>query len=100
MSSPVASLTESFRASSIYAIDTNANTFGTQQLTLFNAYYGEYCYMPLLLFEGQSGKMILPILRPGRTNKSINISGWLREANRPFGHILRRTEVITMNKSG
>ena len=61
----------------IDADDTNANTFGNQQLTLFNAYYGEYCYMPLLLFEGQSGKMILPILRPGRTNKSINISGWL-----------------------
>ena len=61
----------------IDADDTNANTFGTQQLTLFNAYYGEYCYMPLLLFEGQSGKLILPILRPGRTNKSINISGWL-----------------------
>lgn len=61
----------------IDADDTNANTFGTQQLTLFNAYYGEYCYMPLLLFEGQSGKMILPILRPGRTNKAINISGWL-----------------------
>ena len=61
----------------IDADDTNANTFGIQQLTLFNAYYGEYCYMPLLLFEGQSGKMILPILRPGRTNKAINISGWL-----------------------
>lgn len=32
--------------------------------------------MPLL-FEGQSGKMILPIPRPGRTNKAINISGWI-----------------------
>lgn len=54
--------------------DTNANTFGAQQLTLFNDYYGEYCYMPLLVFEGISGKMILPILRPGRRNKSLNVS--------------------------
>lgn len=23
--------------------DTNANTYGAQQLTLFNAYYNEYC---------------------------------------------------------
>ena len=33
------------------ADDTNANTYGAQQLTLFNAYYNEYCYMPLLLFD-------------------------------------------------
>ena len=62
----------------IDADDTNADTYGTQQLTLFNAYYGEYCYMPLLLFEGQSGKLILPILRPGRGNKAINIAGLLK----------------------
>ena len=33
--------------------DTNADTYGAQQLTLSNAYYREYCYMPLLLFEGR-----------------------------------------------
>lgn len=58
----------------IDADDTNANTYGAQQLTLFNDYYGEYCYMPLLIYEGISGKMILPILRPGRRNKSLNVS--------------------------
>lgn len=44
-------------------------------LTLFNQYYGEYCYMPLLIFEGI---MIFPILRPGRENKRINIFGLLK----------------------
>lgn len=39
----------------IDADDTNADTYGAQHLTLFNAYYGEYCYMPLLLFEGRGG---------------------------------------------
>lgn len=58
--------------------DTNSNTFGTQQLTLFNDYYGEYCYMPLLMFDGMTGKMILPMLRPGRRNKSVNVFGLLR----------------------
>ena len=43
----------------IDADDTNANTFGAQQLTLFNAYYNEYCYMPLLLFDGETGKLLL-----------------------------------------
>ena len=36
----------------IDADDTNANTYGAQQLSLFNAYYNEYCYMPLLMFDG------------------------------------------------
>lgn len=55
--------------------DTNSNTYGEQQLTLFNDYYGEYCYMPLLIYEGYSGRTILPLLRPGRTNKSLNVFG-------------------------
>ena len=58
--------------------DTNADTYGNQQLTLFNDYYGEYCYMPLLIYEGYSGRPILPLLRPGRTNKSLNVWGILR----------------------
>lgn len=58
--------------------DSNSNTYGAQQLTLFNQYYGEYCYMPLFIFEGYSGRMILPILRPGRTNKSLNVFGIIR----------------------
>jgi len=58
--------------------DSNFNTYGAQQGTLFNDYYGEYCYMPLFIFEGQSGKMIMPLLRPGRSNKSANIFKILR----------------------
>lgn len=62
----------------IDADDTNADTYGAQQLTLFNAYYGEYCYIPLLLlFEERIEKLILPILRPGRGNKAINIQACL-----------------------
>ncbi len=58
----------------IDADDTNANTYGAQQLTLFNAYYNEYCYMPLLLFDGLTGKLMLPLLRPGRRNKSLSVA--------------------------
>ncbi len=62
----------------IDADDTNADVYGAQQLSLFNAYYKEYCYMPLLLFEGLSGKMILPLLRPGRRNKTAGVFSILR----------------------
>ena len=45
--------------------DTDDETHGTQQLSLFNGYYNEHCYLPLFIFEGQSGKLITSILRPG-----------------------------------
>ena len=46
--------------------DTNDPTHGAQQLSLFNAYHDEYCYQPLFIFEGRSGKLITSILRPGK----------------------------------
>jgi len=58
--------------------DTNSFTYGQQELTLFNNYYGDYCYMPLHIYEGFSGKLITTILKPGRRNKSINVFAILR----------------------
>ena len=46
-------------------------THGQQQLSLFNTYYDNYCYLPLFLFEGLSGKLITAVLRPGKENKTI-----------------------------
>jgi hypothetical protein len=46
--------------------DTDDPTHGAQQLSLFNGYYDEYCYQPLFIFEGTSGRLITSILRPGR----------------------------------
>lgn len=71
----------------IDADDTNADTYGAQELSLFNDYYGEYCYMPLQLFDGLTGRLILAILRPGRTNKSLNVS---RILERVFEYLHKR----------
>jgi len=48
------------------ADDTDDTTHGDQQLALFNGYYGEYCFMPLHIYEGRSGRLITTILRPGK----------------------------------
>ena len=53
------------RASSLDVDDTNDATHGAQQLALFSAFYNEYGYQPLHIYEGQSGKLITTILRPG-----------------------------------
>ena len=79
--------------------DTNANTYGDQQLTLFNGYYGEYCYMPLLIFEGLSGKLILPVLRPGRSNKSVNIAGLLVRIVTRLREVWKKTVFVVRGDS-
>jgi Transposase DDE domain group 1 len=58
--------------------DTDAPTHGDQQLTLFNAHYGEHCYLPLHIYEGQSGKLITTILRPGKRPSGKEIVSILR----------------------
>jgi len=79
--------------------DSNFNTYGDQQGTLFNDYYGEYCYMPLFIFEGISGKMILPLLRPGRRNKSTNIYKILRRLIKRLRKVWKHTEFIVRGDS-
>lgn len=58
--------------------DTDDATHGAQQLSLFNAHYNEHCYMPLHLYEGNSGKLIATILRPGRQAKGYLIAAILK----------------------
>jgi len=59
--------------------DTNNDTYGQQELALFNNYYNEYCYMPLHIYEGLSGKLVTTILKPGRRNKQANIARLLQK---------------------
>jgi hypothetical protein len=59
--------------------DTNTNTYGQQELALFNNYYDEYCYMPLHIYEGLTGKLITTILKPGRRSKQTNIANLLKK---------------------
>lgn len=58
--------------------DTNSNTYGQQQPSLFNAFYRKYCYMPVHIYEGLSGKLITTILKPGRRSKAGDVFALLR----------------------
>lgn len=44
-------------------------TYGQQELSFYNHHYRSYCYLPLFLFEGLSGKFITAVLRPGKRPK-------------------------------
>ena len=67
--------------------DTNNDTYGQQQLTLFNSYYHGHCYMPLHIYEGLSGKLITTILKPGRRNKQNNVASLLKKI---FRHLRKQ----------
>ena len=54
--------------------DTGDRTYGHQQLSLFNSYHNGYCYMPMHIYEGKSGKLITTILRPGKRPSGAEIT--------------------------
>ena len=51
----------------------------------FTAYYDEYCYLPVHLYEAETGKLITTILRPGRRIRGREAAAILR---RVLDHIL------------
>jgi len=76
------------------ADDTNSNTYGAQQLALFNDYYGEYCYMPLHIYEGVSGKLITTILKPGRRSKTADVFSILQRIIAHLRKVWKNTIII------
>jgi hypothetical protein len=58
--------------------DTDDPTHGAQQMSMFNAYYDEYCYMPLHIYEGYSGKLICTVLRPGKRPTGEEVSAIMK----------------------
>jgi hypothetical protein len=50
----------------ILDLDTSDDpTHGQQELSFFNAYYDEHCYLPLLIFD-QQGDLLTAVLQPGK----------------------------------
>jgi hypothetical protein len=45
---------------------TDDPTHGQQELAFYNPYYQSYCSLPLFVFEGTSGALVLACLRPGK----------------------------------
>ena len=59
------------RKSIIIDIDaTDDPTHGNQQLSMFNGYYGGFMYNELFFHDGDTGQIILPVLRPGNCHSN------------------------------
>jgi hypothetical protein len=61
-------------------------THGGQQLRLFNAYYDEYGFQPIVVFDGE-GRLVAALLRPARRPTGREVRGFLRRLVRAIrGH--------------
>jgi hypothetical protein len=49
---------------------TDDPTHGNQQLSMFNGYYGHYMYNELFFHDGDTGQIIIPVLRPGNSHSN------------------------------
>ena len=58
--------------------DTEDAVHGGQQLALFNAHYDTHCFLPMHIYEAQSGKPVATILRPGKTPDGVEVATVLR----------------------
>ena len=58
--------------------DTEDAVHGGQQLALFNAHYDSHCFLPMHIYEAQSGKPVATILRPGKTPDGVEVATVLR----------------------
>lgn len=62
----------------IFDVDaTDDPTHGQQEFAGFHAFYGHYCYLPLLIHDGHTGELIVPFLRPGRVAAKLGADGIL-----------------------
>src|SRR5690242_13008612 len=58
--------------------DTLDVVHGHQPLSLFNAHYDERCFLPIHVYEAESGHCVATILRPGKTPDGREVRGHLR----------------------
>ena len=63
--------------------DTDDPVHGQQELALFNAHVGGYCFQPIKIFEASSGKPVAVVLRPGKRPAGEETAKILR-------HVIRR----------
>jgi Transposase DDE domain group 1 len=79
--------------------DTEDRVHGGQQLSLFNAYYDGYCFLPIHIYEATSGKPVAVILRPGKTPDGAEAALLLRHVVRAIRARWPRVDIVVRGDS-
>ncbi len=87
-------------ASIVLDIDDTCDTVhGHQQLSLFNAYYDERCFLPIHIYEGNSGKPVAMILRAGKTPSGMEVRCVLKHVIKRIRRHWPRTHILVRGDS-
>ena len=74
--------------------DTDDLVHGGQQLALFNTHAGGHCFQPIHIFEGNSGKPILSLIRPGKRPSGAEIARVLRHVIHRIRRHWRHVQIL------
>jgi hypothetical protein len=81
-------------------IDDTADTVhGHQQLSLFNAHYDERCFLPIDVYDADSGHCVLTILRPGKTPDGKEVRAHIRRLVRRIRRHWPKTNITIRGDS-
>lgn len=73
--------------------DTFDTVHGYQQLRLFNAYYDEYGFQPIVVFDGE-GRLVGAVLRPARRPTGKEAAAHIRRMIRSIRRHWPKTEIL------
>ena len=73
---------------------------GAQQLALFNGFYDQYMYLPLLVFDRESGMLVGVRLRAGNVHAAHGIVGTLKPIVAALRKAFPRTRIIVRADAG
>src|SRR5450755_4286961 len=72
---------------------------GHQQMSLFNAHYDERCFLPIHVYDADTGHCVLTILRPGKTPDGKEVRAHLRRLVRRIRLHWPRTRITIRGDS-
>jgi hypothetical protein len=81
-------------------IDDTADTVhGHQQMSLFNAHYDDRCFLPIHIYDAESGHCVVTILREGKTPNGKEVRAHIRRLVRRI-RMHWPTTIITIRGDG
>ncbi len=79
--------------------DTCDTVHGHQQLSFFNAHYDERCFLPIHIYEGESGKPVAAILRAGKTPSGEEVRTVLKHVVKRIRRHWPKTHILVRGDS-
>lgn len=79
--------------------DTGDRVHGGQQLALFNTHHGGYCFMPIHIYEAQTGKPVAIILRSGKTPDGTEVTLVLRHVVKAIRRRFPKVDIVIRGDS-